>query len=134
MELCDAYNIQIRRIWCVNDEKKDEIRQRNDRQTDSERIEVVVKKQYQEREQRRSEKLQQKQKEDDIEEGGYEQGRLFSALGALGMNKGNWAKEIDAFEQGIGTVRTARDFLSVFGSYVQAEEVLITTLMRQYSL
>ena len=58
-----------------------------------------------------------------------QRGKLWSGLATYWINKGNFERARDIFEEGITTVMTVRDFTIVFDSYVELEESIIGSLM-----
>ncbi|KAF2739081.1 pre-mRNA-splicing factor syf1 [Polyplosphaeria fusca] len=54
-----------------------------------------------------------------------QRGILWVGLARYWMNKGEYEKARDVFEEGITTVMTVRDFSVVFDTYVEAEETMI---------
>ena len=60
-----------------------------------------------------------------LERFGDQRGLLWVALARYWINKGDYEKARDVFEEGIKTVMTVRDFTMVFDAYAEAEEALI---------
>lgn len=60
-----------------------------------------------------------------------QRGILWVGLARYWINKGDWEKARDVFEEGITTVMTIRDFSVVFDAYAEAEEALIGIKMDQ---
>ncbi|KAL7270123.1 pre-mRNA-splicing factor syf1 [Rhizina undulata] len=58
-----------------------------------------------------------------------QRGKLWTSLGTYWITKGDFERARDAFEEGITTVMTVRDFTQIFDSYVEFEESVIGTLM-----
>lgn len=58
-----------------------------------------------------------------------QRGRLWVGLATYWASKGNFEKARDAFEEGITTAMTVRDFTMIFDSYVEFEESIIGALM-----
>lgn len=64
-----------------------------------------------------------------IERFSDQRGKLWVGLATYWMNRGNFEKARDVFEEGIITVMTVRDFTMIFDTYVEFEESIISTLM-----
>ncbi|KAF1810490.1 TPR-like protein [Eremomyces bilateralis CBS 781.70] len=60
-----------------------------------------------------------------------QRGILWVSLAKYWMNKGDYERARDVFEEGITTVMTVRDFVIVFESYTEAEETLIGIQMEE---
>lgn len=58
-----------------------------------------------------------------------QRGRLWTSLGTYWITKGDFERARDAFEEGITTVMTVRDFTQIFDSYTEFEESVIGSLM-----
>ena len=58
-----------------------------------------------------------------------QRGKLWAALATYWITRGNFEKARDAFEEGITTVMTVRDFTIVFDSYAEFEESIIVSLL-----
>lgn len=58
-----------------------------------------------------------------------QRGILWVGLARYWINKGDYEKARDVFEEGITTVMTVRDFSMIFDTYAEAEETLITIKM-----
>lgn len=64
-----------------------------------------------------------------IERFSDQRGKLWAGLATYWITKDNFEKARDVFEEGITTVMTVRDFTIIFDTYVEFEEMIITTLM-----
>ncbi|KAI9675870.1 MAG: pre-mRNA-splicing factor syf1 [Bathelium mastoideum] len=64
-----------------------------------------------------------------LERFGDQRGLLWVALARYWINKGDYEKARDIFEEGIKTVMTVRDFTMVFDAYAEAEEALMSLKM-----
>ena len=64
-----------------------------------------------------------------IERFADQRGKLWAGLATYWITRGNFERARDAFEEGITTVMTVRDFSIVFDSYAEFEESIISTLM-----
>ena len=64
-----------------------------------------------------------------IERFADQRGNLWVGLATYWINKGNYEKARDVFEEGITTVMTVRDFTVIFDAYVELEESMIGSLM-----
>ncbi|KAI9713600.1 MAG: pre-mRNA-splicing factor syf1 [Bogoriella megaspora] len=62
---------------------------------------------------------------------GDQRGLLWVALARYWINKGEYERARDVFEEGITTVMTVRDFSMVFDSYAEAEETLLGFKMEE---
>jgi len=60
-----------------------------------------------------------------------QRGILWVGLARYWVNKGDYEKARDVFEEGITTVMTVRDFTIVFDTYAEAEEALIGVKMNE---
>jgi len=60
-----------------------------------------------------------------------QRGILWVGLARYWINKGDYERARDVFEEGITTVMTVRDFSIVFDAYAEAEEALISIKMDQ---
>ncbi|KAF2395661.1 pre-mRNA-splicing factor syf1 [Trichodelitschia bisporula] len=60
-----------------------------------------------------------------------QRGVLFAGLARYWINRGNFEKARDVYEEGITTVMTVRDFTVIFDAYAEAEEALIEIKMQQ---
>lgn len=58
-----------------------------------------------------------------------QRGKLWTSLGTYWISKGDFEAARDAFEEGVTTVMTVRDFTQIFDSYTEFEESVIGTLM-----
>ncbi|KAI5305298.1 H(+)-transporting V1 sector ATPase subunit D [Ascosphaera pollenicola] len=58
-----------------------------------------------------------------------QRGKLWTGLATYWVNRGNFEKARDVFEEGITTVMTVRDFTMIFDTYVEFEESIIGNLM-----
>ncbi|KAF8251120.1 protein prenylyltransferase [Wilcoxina mikolae CBS 423.85] len=58
-----------------------------------------------------------------------QRGKLWTSLGTYWITKGDFERARDAFEEGITTVMTVRDFTQIFDSYTEFEESVIGSLM-----
>ncbi|PWW80625.1 protein prenylyltransferase [Tuber magnatum] len=58
-----------------------------------------------------------------------QRGKLWTSLGTYWITKGDFERARDAFEEGVTTVMTVRDFTQIFDSYTEFEESVIGTLM-----
>ena len=58
-----------------------------------------------------------------------QRGKLWSGLAEYWVNKGNFERARDIFEEGLVTVMTVRDFTMIFDSYAEFEETIIGALM-----
>ncbi|KAF2672213.1 pre-mRNA-splicing factor syf1 [Microthyrium microscopicum] len=66
-----------------------------------------------------------------IEQFSDQRGILWVGLARYWINRGDYEKARDVFEEGITTVMTVRDFTIVFDAYAEAEEALIGVKMDQ---
>ncbi|KAK5140606.1 pre-mRNA-splicing factor syf1, partial [Oleoguttula sp. CCFEE 6159] len=60
-----------------------------------------------------------------------QRGILWVGLARYWINKGDYERARDVFEEGITTVMTVRDFSIVFDTYAEAEEALISIKMEE---
>ncbi|GAB0138034.1 Pre-mRNA-splicing factor syf1 [Epichloe bromicola] len=58
-----------------------------------------------------------------------QRGKLWTGLATYWIRRGSFEKARDAFEEGITTVMTVRDFALIFDSYTEFEESVIRSLM-----
>lgn len=58
-----------------------------------------------------------------------QRGKLWAGLATFWIRRGSFEKARDAFEEGITTVMTVRDFALIFDSYAEFEESVIRSLM-----
>lgn len=58
-----------------------------------------------------------------------QKGKLWTSLATYWITKGDFERARDAFEEGVTTVMTVRDFTQIFDAYVEFEESVIGTLM-----
>ncbi|KAG6176732.1 Pre-mRNA-splicing factor syf1 [Claviceps purpurea] len=58
-------------------------------------------------------------------------GKLWTGLATFWIRRGSFEKARDAFEEGITTVMTVRDFALIFDSYTEFEESVIRSLMER---
>ncbi|KAF8421256.1 hypothetical protein EV426DRAFT_575913 [Tirmania nivea] len=58
-----------------------------------------------------------------------QKGRLWTSLATYWITRGDFERARDAFEEGVTSVMTVRDFTQIFDSYVEFEESVIGTLM-----
>lgn len=58
-----------------------------------------------------------------------QKGKLWTSLATYWITKGDFERARDAFEEGVTTVMTVRDFTRIFDAYVEFEESVIGTLM-----
>ncbi|KAG6042155.1 Pre-mRNA-splicing factor syf1 [Claviceps citrina] len=58
-----------------------------------------------------------------------QRGKLWAGLATFWIRRGSFEKARDAFEEGITTVMTVRDFALIFDSYTEFEESVIRSLM-----
>ena len=63
-----------------------------------------------------------------------QRGKLWVGLATYWSRRGHFERARDAFEEGITTVMTVRDFTMVFDSYTEFEESIIGTLMDAASI
>ncbi|GAO19794.1 hypothetical protein UVI_02064070 [Ustilaginoidea virens] len=62
-----------------------------------------------------------------------QRGKLWAGLATYWIRRGSFEKARDAFEEGITTVMTVRDFALIFESYTEFEESVIRALMESAS-
>ncbi|RPB29386.1 TPR-like protein [Terfezia boudieri ATCC MYA-4762] len=58
-----------------------------------------------------------------------QKGKLWTSLATYWITTGDFERARDAFEEGVTSVMTVRDFTQIFDSYVEFEESVIGTLM-----
>ena len=58
-----------------------------------------------------------------------QKGKLWAGLATYWIRKGSFERARDAFEEGVTTVMTVRDFTLIFDSYLEFEESVIGSLM-----
>ena len=66
-----------------------------------------------------------------LERFGDQRGLLWVALARYWINKADYEKARDVFEEGVKTVMTVRDFTMVFDAYAEAEEALMGLKMEE---
>src|SRR5271170_3895235 len=66
-----------------------------------------------------------------IERFSDQRGKLWTALAMYWITLGDFDRARDAFEEGITTVMTVRDFTQIFDAYAEFEETIISEKMEQ---